>query len=102
MTRIDGLGTLATSRTSRGAAATAPESDFASGSAGSSGASGLDKVNLSNRGRWVAEAARAVLDSPDVRADKVAQLKASIADGTYTSNARDIAARLMANGLGEQ
>jgi flagellar biosynthesis anti-sigma factor FlgM len=48
----------------------------------------------------VAEAARAVSQSRDVRSEKVAALKAAIANGTYRSNAREIAERLVANGLG--
>jgi flagellar biosynthesis anti-sigma factor FlgM len=53
---------------------------------------------LSDRGRVVGVAALAVAQSPDTRAAKVAALTASIADGTYTSNARAIAERLMATG----
>jgi flagellar biosynthesis anti-sigma factor FlgM len=47
----------------------------------------------------MAEAARAVSESRDVRAEKVAALKAAIANGTYSSNAREIAARLLADGI---
>jgi negative regulator of flagellin synthesis FlgM len=54
-----------------------------------------DDVTLSNRGRVVALAARAVAASPDVRAEKVAALKAAIADGNYGSDARAIARRLL-------
>jgi negative regulator of flagellin synthesis FlgM len=59
-----------------------------------------DAVNLSNRGRLVAEAAQAVALSRDVRTEKVAALKAAIANGSYRSNAREIAVRLFANGIG--
>lgn len=59
-----------------------------------------DVINLSNRGRIVAEASQAVRQSSDVRAERVAALKAAIANGTYSSNAREIAERLIANGLG--
>ena len=59
-----------------------------------------DVINLSHRGRIVAEAARAVHTSSDVREAKVAALKAAIANGSYSSNAREIAERLVANGLG--
>ncbi|WBL35002.1 flagellar biosynthesis anti-sigma factor FlgM [Tepidiforma flava] len=58
-----------------------------------------DVLSLSPRVRVIAEAARAVSEARDVRAEKVAALKAAIANGTYTSNARDIAARLLANGI---
>lgn len=100
MTRIDGLNPLSTSRTQGG---------YGPGGVDGAGANGRnngadrvagrqDELSLSNRGRVIAEAARAVGDSPEVRADKVAALKAAIADGTYRSNARDIAERLMASG----
>ncbi len=74
------------------------------GSAGSSGQaagarSSHDVLSLSPRVRVIAEAARAVADARDVRAEKVAALKAAIASGTYTSNAREIAARLLADGI---
>jgi negative regulator of flagellin synthesis FlgM len=59
-----------------------------------------DAISLSNRGRLVAEAAQAVAASRDVRAERVAALKAAIANGTYSSNAREIAERLYANGIG--
>jgi len=59
-----------------------------------------DAISLSNRGRLVAEAAHAVASARDVRAEKVAALKAAIANGTYSSNAREIAERLFANGIG--
>ena len=85
--------------------------EIATGAAGASGSPAeqeaaarargrQDVLNLSDRGRVVAEAASAVANSRDVRAEKVAALKAAIANGTYSSNAREIAARLIANGLG--
>ncbi len=104
MNRIDGFNPLSTSRTSQGGAAVAVEADAqnrAGGSDGGEGVTGLDRVSLSSRGRTVADAARLVNDAPDTRADRVAQLKAAIADGTYASNPRDIAARLLAAGLGD-
>ncbi|MGE5596184.1 MAG: flagellar biosynthesis anti-sigma factor FlgM [Hyphomicrobiales bacterium] len=100
MNRIDGLNPLATSRTLSGQGANGVEgSRDRDGSQAADGvSSGLDNVNLSRRGRIVAEAARAVHQAPDVRADRVAALKAAIADGTYSSDSREIAARLLATG----
>ncbi|MEO9255641.1 MAG: flagellar biosynthesis anti-sigma factor FlgM, partial [Tepidiformaceae bacterium] len=57
-----------------------------------------DVLSVSDRGRVVAVAARAVNGSRDVRSEKVASLKAAIADGSYKSNAREIAERLLSNG----
>jgi anti-sigma28 factor (negative regulator of flagellin synthesis) len=35
-----------------------------------------------------------------VRTEKVAAIKAALANGSYSSNAREIAERLFANGIG--
>ena len=99
MTRIDGVNPLATSRTQQGQSAGGVESSGARLRDGTERVAGpQDEISLSNRGRIVADAVRAVASAPDVRADRVAQLRAAIADGTYRSNARDIAARLLASG----
>jgi negative regulator of flagellin synthesis FlgM len=99
MTRIDGVNPLATSRTQHGQAAGGVESSGARSREGADRVAGpQDEISLSNRGRIVADAVRAVAGAPDVRAERVAQIRAAIADGTYRSNARDIAARLFASG----
>ena len=102
MTRIDGLNSLSTSRTTAGLASTGVEGSPAEPPAGASDGPGgrQDVLSLSDRGRIVAVAAAAVAQSPDVRSARVAVLRAAIADGSYKSNAREIAARLMTNGLG--
>ncbi len=103
MVRIDGLNLSGANLKPAGAAG--------AGGVGSSGNSAeseavlkargrQDVLNLSDRGRIVAEAARAVAISRDVRTEKVSALKAAIANGTYSSNAREIAERLAANGIG--
>lgn len=100
MTRIDGLNPLLTGSTQRGQASSGV--DGADGSNGQAqGAGGRqDVIALSDRGKIVALAARAVADSRDARQERVLALKAAIANGTYTSNAREIASRLLANGFG--
>lgn len=101
MARIDGLnlsGASMNPATAAAGAAGTPGSAEAEAALKARGRQ--DVLNLSNRGRIVAEAARAVADSRDVRAEKVAALKAAIANGSYSSNAREIAERLVANGLG--
>ncbi len=103
MTRIDGLNPLVTGRTAAGQSSAPVDGDGASGGPNGAGAAGRqDVVDLSNRGRIVALAAWAVSDSGDVRAERIAALKAAIADGTYRSNAREIAARLLGNGFGAE
>lgn len=99
MTRIDGLNPLSTSRTMGGQASSSIDTaDADAASQANASAGRQDVLALSDRARVVGVAARAVADSPDTRAAKVAALKASIADGTYTSNARAIAERLLATG----
>lgn len=98
MTRIDGLNPLSTSRTMGGHAASGVDSSDSGRAGEAKGANGRqDVLALSNRGRVVAEAAHAVNESSDVRSEKVAALKAAIANGTYSSNAREIAERLFSN-----
>lgn len=102
MTRIDGLNPLSTSRTSSGVATSGIDGGDSQHADGTNKAGGRhDVLALSNRGRIVAEAAAAVVGSRDVRTEKVLALKAAIADGSYTSNAREIAERLFANGFGQ-
>jgi negative regulator of flagellin synthesis FlgM len=100
MARIDGLNLTGASLNPASApgahgAGSAAENDAAARARGRQ-----DVMSLSDRGRVVAEAAAAVNASRDVRAEKVATLKAAIANGTYSTNAREIAQRLLANGLG--
>ncbi len=103
MNRIDGSNPLATSRLGQGLAPQQVNSERSAEAEASGVASGRDLANISSRGRFVADTVRAAQDSPDVRADKVAALKASIANGNYHSNARDIAFRLMSGGtLGQE
>ena len=98
MTRIDGLNPLSTSRTMSGQSAQNVDGAEGDGSKANAASGRQDVLAVSDRGRVVAVAAQAVGQSPDVRAAKVAALKAAIADGTYVSNARDIAERLLASG----
>jgi negative regulator of flagellin synthesis FlgM len=102
MTRIDGLNPLSTSRTLNGSPTPgidAGDNDRADGAGKAGGRQ--DVIALSHRGRIVAEAAAAVAGARDVRTEKVLALKAAIADGSYTSNARDIAERLYASGFAQ-
>ncbi|MCR5685398.1 MAG: flagellar biosynthesis anti-sigma factor FlgM [Lachnospiraceae bacterium] len=53
-----------------------------------------DKLELSQLGRDMQVAKAAVKASPDVRADRVAELKAQVANGTYSVSDDDLAAKL--------
>ena len=101
MARIDGLNLSGTNLNPASAAGVnGAGHDPAAAEAALKARGRQDAVALSNRGRLVAEAAQAVAAARDVRAEKVAALKAAIANGTYSSNAREIAERLYANGIG--
>jgi negative regulator of flagellin synthesis FlgM len=100
MARIDGLNLGGTHLNPTGAAGAPGHAGGTSPGDAANGARGpQDVLTLSPRVRLMAEAARAVSESRDVRAEKVAALKAAIANGTYSSNAREIAARLLADGI---
>jgi flagellar biosynthesis anti-sigma factor FlgM len=98
MTRIDGINHLQTSRLGQSDGTHAAENEGERSAEAARLAGRNDEVRLSNRGRIVADAIRHVNNADDVREAKVAALKAAIADGSYSSNARDIAARLFASG----
>ena len=55
---------------------------------------GSDKVEISQFGKDFQIAKQAVADAPDVRADKVAEVKAKLDAGTYNVSADDFAAKL--------
>ena len=56
---------------------------------------GGDTLEVSDRGRELANAQQAVEDAPDVRTDKVAAIKQRIADGTYQVSADVLARKLL-------
>ncbi|SRR5581483_4559242 len=56
-----------------------------------------DTLEVSARGRELAKAQEAVDAAPDVRADKVADIKKRIEDGTYNVPADVLARKLLGN-----
>lgn len=54
-----------------------------------------DKLEISSFGRDLQIAKQAVANSPDVRTDKVEQLKSSIQNGTYNVDAESFAEKLL-------
>jgi negative regulator of flagellin synthesis FlgM len=58
-----------------------------------------DRVEVSDTGRAMQIAAAALKRTPQIRADKVAALKARIDDGTYQVSGADIAERMLADDL---
>lgn len=56
---------------------------------------GSDTVEISDAAKTFQVARTAVNSASDVRADKVAQLKSAIENGTYSVSARDIADKLL-------
>jgi negative regulator of flagellin synthesis FlgM len=59
-----------------------------------------DAVNLSDAARALSSATRSVADASDVRADKVAALKAAIADGTYKVDSKQLARSMVKQLIG--
>ncbi len=58
---------------------------------------GTDKFEISRTGKDMQTAKAAVSAAPDVRADKVADIKARIANGTYNVSSMDLASKLVDN-----
>jgi negative regulator of flagellin synthesis FlgM len=54
-----------------------------------------ERIEVSERDRELARAQRAVGAAPDVRADKIAELKEQIEDGTYDVPAEALADKLL-------
>ncbi len=58
-----------------------------------------DAVSISEKGKDVSEMTRTLKEMPDVRADKIADLKERIANGTYNVSGRDIASKIINTAL---
>ncbi len=56
---------------------------------------GVDSVTLSDSARTLAAARDAVKNAPDVRDQKVAEIKQQVADGTYSVSARVLARKML-------
>lgn len=54
-----------------------------------------DAVTISDSARSIAAATKAVSAAPDVREDRVNEIKAAIAAGTYTVDSRRLASKLI-------
>ncbi len=58
-----------------------------------------DAVSISEKGKDVSEMTRTLKEMPDVRADKIADLKERIANGTYNVSGRDVASKIINTAL---
>lgn len=58
-----------------------------------------DNVTISEKGKDVSEMTRTLKSMPEVRADKIADLKERIANGTYNVSARNVAAKIVNTAL---
>src|SRR5947208_2146913 len=58
-------------------------------------ASSTDRLEISDRSRELARALEQATDAPDVRADRIADLKERIANGTYSVSAEELADHLL-------
>jgi len=58
-------------------------------------ATSTDRVTLSDNAKLVSQATKDAQDAPDVRADKVASLKAQVEAGTYQPDSTKIAEKML-------
>lgn len=79
----------------KGELARSGESDKTGGSA----AAVTEKVDLSSRAKDIQQVRQILEDIPDVREDKVAELKRQIDNGTYQVNADKIAEKMVSESL---
>jgi negative regulator of flagellin synthesis FlgM len=75
-------------------------SDGASGTTRPTGtettdAASADRVTLSDSAKLVSVATRTAQETPEVRADKVAELKAQVQAGTYQPDSKKIAEKML-------
>jgi len=54
-----------------------------------------DKLNISSAGKDLTIAKQAVNNAPDVRADKIAEVKSAIDNGTYDVSGQEFADKIM-------
>ena len=74
--------------------AKAAEKNQASANNGAS-FSPVDRVELSSSSRLIHKIQEAAQAAPDIRAEKIADLKKKIADGTYQVSSEDIAGKML-------
>ncbi len=61
------------------------------------GAAGEDKVELSPGAKMLSNIIKGAKESPDVREEKIAQIKAQIEEGSYSPNSEKIASKIWEN-----
>jgi negative regulator of flagellin synthesis FlgM len=60
-----------------------------------------DKVNISDRSRLIAKATELANLAPDIRSERVAELTAQIAAGTYKVSSQDVATSILKKSFSE-
>lgn len=60
---------------------------------------GADKMILSDESKLVQSVKQCLADTPEVRADKVAELKTAVKTGTYQVSGREIAEKMLGRTL---
>jgi negative regulator of flagellin synthesis FlgM len=71
------------------------------GSSSAAAASLGDKVNLSEKSKLIAKASELAALAPDIRSEKVADLTARIAAGTYKISSQEVASSILKKSLSE-
>jgi negative regulator of flagellin synthesis FlgM len=58
-----------------------------------------ERIDLSGKARDVLQLQKAVAETPEIREDRVSELKARIENGTYRVSAEDIASKMVGESL---
>lgn len=95
-----GIGNKTVERRDR-AQETVRSGDKAASQSGAEAQAATDRVELSGRSREMAKAHEAVAATPEVRKQKVEEIKASVANGEYEVNADQVAQKMIVNFLEE-
>jgi len=61
----------------------------------------VDTVNLSDRSKLIAKARELAFSAPDIRSEKVADLTAKVAAGTYKVSSSDVADSIIRKSISE-
>jgi negative regulator of flagellin synthesis FlgM len=79
-------------------AVAALRANAAANAAASSGVRQADTVDLSDTARALSTSKQSIAGAADVREDRVAALKAAIANGTYSVSSRQLARSMLTSG----
>lgn len=92
---VFGINQYGQSRLGRSESGESASTSRTKGSSSTDQGSGSDRVTLSDSAKLVSLASREAQNASDVRADKVAALKAQVQAGTYQPDSKKIAEKML-------